>query len=313
MRLNIGLKLNIISIGLVVLPLLIIGALSLWSLVLFNNRAVRMTDENLSANAENILLTGARRDRDEIAGFIRMAESDTVKMANSGTLVSYLETLAGESEAYNRMTRDLCNEMLRGYVDAANIQNAASELTLKASMSLAKRIMDGMGAFGEAELTPVEWNAVNQFTHAQVAVKLPAVKLGETIIPQNFDASNPTPLTDEIVKNTGGAATLFQRMNDAGDMLRVATSVIGTNGRRAVGTFIPAINSDGTSNQVIATVLNGESFVGRAFVVKEWYLTEYRPIKDAQGKVRGVLFVGLPEQGGALVRSLMAAKIGETG
>ena len=69
-------------------------------------------------------------------------------------------------------------------------------------------------------------------------------------------------------------------MNDKGDMLRVCTNVMKTDGKRAVGTFIPATNPNGQPNPVVQTVLKGQTFKGKAFVVDRWYLTAYEPIKD---------------------------------
>lgn len=45
------------------------------------------------------------------------------------------------------------------------------------------------------------------------------------------------------------------------------------NVARAIGTFIPGVNSDGKPNPVTATVMKGETFTGRAFVVNGWYIT----------------------------------------
>ena len=73
-------------------------------------------------------------------------------------------------------------------------------------------------------------------------------------------------------------------------MLRVATSVRAADGRRAVGTYIPARGPDGTPSPVLAKVLAGERFSGRAFVVDAWYVTTYEPIRNAaRGGLRNAL------------------------
>ncbi|MGD9402928.1 MAG: cache domain-containing protein [bacterium] len=79
-----------------------------------------------------------------------------------------------------------------------------------------------------------------------------------------------------------GTATIFQ--ND----LRIATNVMGPDGRRAVGTRVSAEVYD----RVIGM---GLPWVGRAFVVNDWYITAYEPIRSLDGDVIGMLYVGTLE------------------
>lgn len=77
-----------------------------------------------------------------------------------------------------------------------------------------------------------------------------------------------------------GTATIFQ-----GD-LRVSTNVMTADGQRAVGTRL--------SDRVSARVLDeGMLYADEAFVVNDWYITAYEPIRDPMGSVIGVLYVGL--------------------
>ena len=97
-------------------------------------------------------------------------------------------------------------------------------------------------------------------------------------------------------------------------MLRVATNVKGADGKRAIQTFIPAIGQDGKPNPVISTVLKGETFHGRAFVVDSWYSTAYKPIFSAEGQPIGMLYTGIKEQESSdLVNAVVSTKIGQTG
>lgn len=172
--------------------------------------------------------------------------------------------------------------------------------------------------FGPVHMTPgetVTWTAVNQFDKSSVSVTLPKVYLKESWLGQVDDTAINVPVVDDVHRVTGDTATIFQRMNDKGDMLRVATSVVKADGKRAIGTYIPAVNPDGTPNPVIAKVLKGETFVGRAFVVDQWYLAAYKPLADAEGKVIGILYVGVPEKTASaqLRESIIARKIGKSG
>ena len=161
---------------------------------------------------------------------------------------------------------------------------------------------------------PVTWNAVNQFTKAPVAVSLPQLLVGGAWLGQNADGSVPSPVVDEVRDQVGGTATIFQRMNDSGDMLRVCTNVLNKEGQRAIGTYIPAANPDGKPNPVVAEVLAGRTYRGRAFVVDRWYVTAYEPIRDAGGSVIGMSYFGVPlESATALRQSIMDVKVGQTG
>ncbi len=72
-----------------------------------------------------------------------------------------------------------------------------------------------------------------------------------------------------------------------GDM-RVSTNVTTEDGGRAVGTRV----SQDVYERVLA---QGLEYVGRAYVVNEWFLTRYEPLRDHAGQVVGMLYVGARE------------------
>ena len=80
-----------------------------------------------------------------------------------------------------------------------------------------------------------------------------------------------------------GTVTIFQ------DDVRISTNVLNEAGRRAVGTRVSA--------QVYKKVVEeGQIWHDRAFVVTDWYKTAYEPIRDIDGRVIGILYVGTLEQ-----------------
>ena len=80
-----------------------------------------------------------------------------------------------------------------------------------------------------------------------------------------------------------GTVTLFQ------DDLRISTNVMDDQENRAVGTRV--------SQEVNQAVLKqGVSYLGRAFVVTAWYITAYEPIRDIDGRIVGILYVGMLER-----------------
>ncbi len=80
-----------------------------------------------------------------------------------------------------------------------------------------------------------------------------------------------------------GTATIFM-----GD-LRISTNVHDRQGNRAIGTR--------ASSEVAQQVLgDGAPWTGRAWVVDTWYLSQYDPLRDPDGHVIGMLYVGELEQ-----------------
>jgi two-component system NtrC family sensor kinase len=80
-----------------------------------------------------------------------------------------------------------------------------------------------------------------------------------------------------------GTVTIFQ-----GDT-RISTNVLDEQGDRAVGTRVSA--------EVFEKVIGrGQTWHDRAFVVTHWYKTAYEPIRDINGSVIGMLYVGILEK-----------------
>lgn len=85
-----------------------------------------------------------------------------------------------------------------------------------------------------------------------------------------------------LPEGSKGTATLFL------DDVRVSTNVRLFEGSRALGTRVSAI--------VRETVLGkGRTWLDSAFVVNDWYISAYEPIKDSFGKRIGMLYVGFLE------------------
>ena len=80
-----------------------------------------------------------------------------------------------------------------------------------------------------------------------------------------------------------GTATIFQ------DDVRISTNVRNADDSRAIGTRV----MEEVYNQVFVI---GEPWVGRAYVVNDWYITAYEPIRDIHHKIIGILYVGILEQ-----------------
>ena len=147
----------------------------------------------------------------------------------------------------------------------------------------------------------LEFTAEDQSTNELSRIRVPLWSIGGKSITEEYT------LVDRVQKLVGGTCTVFQRIE--GDrLLRISTNVLRANGTRAVGTYLPA------SSEVAKTILRGETYRGRAFVVNAWYITAYEPIRNESNEIIGALYVGTPEQSAlSLKEAIKSIKIGKTG
>ena len=87
-----------------------------------------------------------------------------------------------------------------------------------------------------------------------------------------------------IGRVTQGLVTLFA------DDKRVATTLLGKDGKPAIGTALAA----GPVRD--AVIGRGESFRGEADILGNRYFTVYERLRDASGRRAGILFAGVPSQ-----------------
>ncbi len=113
------------------------------------------------------------------------------------------------------------------------------------------------------------------------------ILFGGLLLNRNFnlvDKIKQTVFQNVVYKGKDiGTATIFQ------DDVRISTNVLNTDGTRAIGTRVAA----DVYNQVVT---QEQPWIGRAYVVNNWYITAYEPIKNISGAVIGILYVGILEQ-----------------
>ncbi|WP_371765455.1 Cache 3/Cache 2 fusion domain-containing protein [Massilia sp.] len=121
--------------------------------------------------------------------------------------------------------------------------------------------------------------------------------------PLNLDFTLP----DRFTHQTGGNATIFVASGD--DFVRISTSVKKENGDRAVGTILAH------ESPAYAAIRAGKPYVGLVKLFGKQFMTDYEPIRDASGKVIGVLYIGLDVDANiaALRDRIRKMKVGDTG
>ncbi|WP_175910028.1 methyl-accepting chemotaxis protein [Burkholderia metallica] len=115
------------------------------------------------------------------------------------------------------------------------------------------------------------------------------VDIGGVAAPTLYAGGQPLDLDysipDQFLTKSGAIATIFAR--DGDDFVRITTSLKKQDGARAVGTKLDR------AGPAYAPLVAGRSYTGLAKLFGRPYITQYKPVTDATGRVIGALFVGL--------------------
>ncbi len=112
-----------------------------------------------------------------------------------------------------------------------------------------------------------------------------AIEDGRMVDQQRQPLQDRFDLVDATKQRLGVEATLFMR--DGDDFTRVITSIIGTDGKRVVGTKL------GQASAAFGPVSQGHLFIGSANILGKPYVTAYDPIVDSAGALIGIAFIGI--------------------
>lgn len=230
--------------------------------------------------------------------------------------VGLWQTAISEESSISQVNDLINGEISQIAEDTYNLiqsQDQAIQLQVVSGMNVLDDLVQKSGGLSNGVETAT-WTATNQISKEEMQVELPQLLLGGTWLGQVTDPNTPVPAVDPLLAMMSAKATIFQPLPDGSGILRVATNVTTQDGARAIGTFIPAKNADGSPNTVYSEVMAGKDYNGVAFVVDAWYVTKYHPILDASGQVIAVEFVGIKEESVAALReAIHNTQVGKTG
>ncbi|QGZ38484.1 methyl-accepting chemotaxis protein-2 (aspartate sensor receptor) [Pseudoduganella flava] len=129
----------------------------------------------------------------------------------------------------------------------------------------------------------------------------PALKIGDRVLNNDFT------IPDQFTATTGGGATIFVASGE--DFIRVSTTTKKEDGSRAVGTVLDR------KHPGYPLLRAGQSYTGLATLFGKQFITRYDPIRDAAGKVIGILYVGVnvSDEIATLKERIKSIKVGATG
>lgn len=208
-----------------------------------------------------------------------------------------------QSEQYNKYAQKEVNALIdtdlrhlsKLIYNLIHAENDAMEHQVENSLNIASGILAQKGTPSLSN-EHIEWEIQNPVTNKRNRISIPKFLVGGKWIRKDDDFSLKNPVLDEIKRFTGETVSIFQRIDDEGDMLRIATDVDTNNKNRVVGTVMPFKKSDGTDNPIIKKILNGDTYRGRISIENEWYFCAYSPIYDTAGTLIGMLNIGINQK-----------------
>jgi methyl-accepting chemotaxis protein len=298
-------RLIAISIILAITPVLCISIFSLYQFNNFATDTIKHSYSGMKSLALDTLKEGVLAEHYKVAPIIKQAESITTSLANLQSIQQFLKV----EQTVEQETKKDIQLIVKSIFDACKIESRLLLEKLELGLQTAENLIKTV------HLSPVpknQWIAMDQFSKKSSQLVIPQMSINNQPIKKNDTFNKPTQIVDQVQQMTNMTCTIFQKMKN-GDMLRIATNVKKLNGKRAIGTYIPAIQPDGSSNVVVDTLLKGNTYRGKAFVVNAWYLTVYKPLYDIQHQLVGALYVGIPMNCSGLKNTILDGTIGKTG
>ena len=237
------------------------------------------------------LVSGQRKVMEEELMKIREAEGlDILTLTDETGMVVF--RARNPEVRYDTPTGDeIVAAALRTRQTVAGTQVVSSQEIMKEGTDLMKQARIDIVPTPRARPIPEDEETSGMVCKAAAPVfdydgTLLGVIYGATLLNQNYeivDTVKEVVYQAETYKGRdAGTVTIFQ-----GD-LRISTNVMDYRNARAIGTRV----SEEVYNQVI---LGGRPWVARAFVVNDWYITAYEPLKNIDGEIIGMLYVGMLE------------------
>lgn len=230
--------------------------------------------------------------KDEMAKIIEEEKLDFLILVDNNGNVYYSALNKGKTN-FSYRSNPLVNFVLKNIEPVSGTVIIPKEDLLKESPELVKRVHMDITPTPKAEITKDKYledglaiaGAAPVFT---LQKKFVGVLYGGILLNRNFELVDK--IRDTIFESGAfykgkpiGTVTIFQKD------VRISTNVLKENGERAISTKV--------SSDVAETVLKkGETYRGKAFVVDDWYLSAYTPIKGISGDIVGILYVGVLEK-----------------
>jgi methyl-accepting chemotaxis protein len=194
--------------------------------------------------------------------------------------------ISDSDERMQEQVNDLTNLVDLQIKENQKKVNAFGEMAYSLLMKNGKLTIDSKN--------PRAISVTDQSSNASESVTIPDLLYNGESLHGNYS------FVDNIASLTNGTNTILQKFN--GGYIRISTNITDKNNNRAINTFIPS------SSDAARALDRGETFMGRAIILGEWYLTFYKPLR-VDGSIVGAYYFGLPEKNLSELKAIFSAKV----
>jgi len=310
-RLRIGAKLELSFLLVIVLISLILSLVGTWVIgdrlveqaqekvrtdlnsarEIYRNKLLRITDAvRFTSDRDFVRAPGPAGSHARLAAIRQQEGLDVLTVTDAAGVVRLRTTnpaLIGDDQSHDQLVRAV---LLRRAPVSGTVLVPAAELA-RESPQLARLAMIELIPTEMARARPERYSTDGMMLKAAAPVfdfdhRFVGVVYGGVLLNRNEEMVDKIKQTVFQGLQYGGrdmgTATIFQ------DDLRISTNVMNADGSRAIGTRA-------AENVYDRVVKDGRHWIHRAYVVRDWSITAYEPIRDHGGAIIGMLYVGLLE------------------
>ncbi|KPA14809.1 multi-sensor hybrid histidine kinase, partial [Candidatus Magnetomorum sp. HK-1] len=206
------------------------------------------------------------------------------------------------------------SEILKPIYKLCQVKESQIIPLLQKDMKHAKYLIKRMGSISLGN-DYVPWKV--QSNGSKRIIELPMMLFGEKWLDINTDPDTPSLIVDDIRDLSGVHCSIFQRVNQDGDMINICTNKLSPKRQRAVGKLINHLNQDGSPNQIIAEILAGKQYLKKTYFENSWVTLMCEPIYcSVTKKIIGCLYVSISQKAtveASIRKIILETAIGKSG
>ncbi|KPA08904.1 methyl-accepting chemotaxis protein [Candidatus Magnetomorum sp. HK-1] len=313
MKINLTLKnkLMIISVCLCVIPILIIGGVSVKKFHSFTQKTIEKSFNSLEDQAYSLIRTGLSADIEKINPLLIRAEKLVAAFANSPSFVRFTNA----EERAIALAKNIANQKIDGLIKACNIQYEMTSEKLDQGLYAIEFIAQekkGSIYLSTNEFFP--WSSINPYTDEVNEILVPAIYVGVEKIDKVYSYEDQfAPIVDDVQEMTGVNSAIFQFVNENKELLRISTNIQTIDGTRAIGVLVPELDENGLPNPIIAALKKEGEYKGLTCENDEEYFSIYKTMYNDSGFMIGALYVGVPSKDKNLNQTIEQSKVSPDG